>query len=217
MTKLAVMSLAELLKARVSRKDTKYRLAILVLVWVACTLFKLTHRATLRICSEMFTIGRSTISLVLREVVQAINIILRSEILWPSREKLLNTEVGFKQLCGLRGIVRAIDGTDISISKSKCASADYFYFKWRGFTLNCQAVVDNNKCFLDLFLGIPSSTNDSRVLWRSSLYHIAMQNTLWDSTISFCGFSPYLMRDFGYRLLPWLMVLHQGHGNLPLV
>ena len=84
MTKSAVQSLAELLKPIVQKKDTKYRLAIPVLVRVACTLFKLTHGASLFICSEMFAMGRSIVSLVLRDVVQAINITLRSEIAWQA-------------------------------------------------------------------------------------------------------------------------------------
>jgi hypothetical protein len=31
--------------------------------------------------------------------------------------------------------------------------------------------VDSQKQFLDLYLGMPGSTNDARVLRRSSLYH----------------------------------------------
>lgn len=76
MTKPAMLSLAEVLKPRVLKKDTNYRLSIPVLVWVACTLFKLTHGASLLICSEMFVVGRSTVSLVLCDVVMAINIVL---------------------------------------------------------------------------------------------------------------------------------------------
>ena len=216
MTKPAVHSLATLLTPRVQKKNTKYRLSIPVLVRVACTLFKLTHGASLFICSEMFAIGRSTVCLVLREVVEAINVTLRSEIAWPSGEKLLAVQAGFQQLCGLPGVVGAIDGTHVSISKPKFGPVDYYYFKSGGYTLNCQAVVDSNKRFLDLFLGMPGSTNDCRVLRRSSLYQKGMHSTLWDPAISFEGFSPYLLADSGYPVLPWLMVPHRGPGNLPI-
>lgn len=216
MTKPAVFHLAALLKPRVQKKDTKYRLSIPVLVRLACTLFKLTHGASLFICSEMFAIGRSTVSLVLRDVVEAINVSLRSEISWPTREKLLQTEAGFQRLCGLPGVLGAIDGTHISISKPKNGPGDYFYFKSGGYTLNCQAVVDSDKRFLDLFLGMPGSTNDSRVLRRSSLYHKGMHGTLWDSAASFHGFPPYLLADSGYPLLPWIMVPHAGQGHMPI-
>ena len=165
----------------------------------------------------MFAIGRSTVCLVLREVVQAINVALRSEIAWPSGNRVLEIEAGFQQLCGLSGVVGTMDGMHISINKPRESPADYFYLKSGGYSLNCQTVVDSNKCFLDLFLGMPGSTNDSRVLRRSLLYHRGMHGSLWDSTLSFQGFSPYLLADSGYPLLPWVMVPYKGFGNLPLV
>ena len=155
-------------------------------------------------------------SLLLRDVVQAINVTLRSEIAWPTGDKLIETESGFHDLCGLPGVVGAMDGTHVSISKPRNGLADYFYFKSGGYTLNCQAVVDCNKRFLDLFLGMPGSTNDARVLRRSSLYNKGMHGTLWDAGVSFEGFSPYLLADSGYPLLPWLMVPHRGEGNMPI-
>ena len=73
MTKRAVVSLSDLLRPHVQRENTRYRLAVPVLIRVACTLFKLARGANLTICSEMFAIGRSTVSMVLTEVVHAIN------------------------------------------------------------------------------------------------------------------------------------------------
>ena len=73
MTKVAVFSLADLLRLHVEKQDTKYRLAIPVLIRLVCTLFKLTHGTSLFICSKMFAIEKKTVSLLLREVVYAIN------------------------------------------------------------------------------------------------------------------------------------------------
>ena len=126
----------------------------------------------------MFAIGRNTVCLVIREVVQAINVALRFEIAWPSGNRVLEIEAGFQQLCGLSKVVGAMNSTHISISKPRESLADYFYFKSGGYSLNCQAVVDSNKRFLDLFLGMPGSTNDSRVLHRSTLYHRRMHGSL---------------------------------------
>ena len=55
-TKPAVFALADLLRPTIQKKDTKYKLAIPVVIRVACCLFKLTHGASLFICSEMFAI-----------------------------------------------------------------------------------------------------------------------------------------------------------------
>jgi len=61
MTKSSIFSLANLLAPHVQKNNIKYRLAIPILIWIACTLFKLTHGANLMVCSEMFTIGRNTV------------------------------------------------------------------------------------------------------------------------------------------------------------
>jgi hypothetical protein len=78
-------------------------------------------------------------------------------------------------------------------------------------------MVDSNKRFLDLYVGMPGSTNDARVLRRSSLYHLAMSQNLFDSHYAVYGFSPYLLGDSGYPLLPWLMVPHRNVRNLSVL
>ena len=160
-TKGAVFRLAALLTPAIRRKDTRYRLVVPVVVCLACVLFKLSHGASFLICSEMFAIGRSTVSLMLQQVVQAINVSLRTEIQWPYGENITEIANGFQQLCGLLGIVGAIDGMHFSISKPHVAPSDYYYFKSGGYSLNCQAVVDSSKRFLDMYVGMPGSTNDS--------------------------------------------------------
>ena len=56
MSKKPVFALADILKPHVQRQDTRYRIAIPVLIRVAYTLFKLTHGASLIICSKVFAI-----------------------------------------------------------------------------------------------------------------------------------------------------------------
>jgi hypothetical protein len=63
-----------------------------------------------------------------------------------------------------------------------------------------QAIVDRRKRFIDLAVGMPSSTHDSRMLRRSSLYQNAENGTLFDPTIAVEGFTPYLLGDLGYPL-----------------
>jgi hypothetical protein len=65
MTKPIVFALNELLKPQVQKQDTKHHLAILVLVRVAVTLFKLTHGASLFVCSKMFAIEKNTCFVIL--------------------------------------------------------------------------------------------------------------------------------------------------------
>jgi hypothetical protein len=78
-------------------------------------------------------------------------------------------------------------------------------------------VVDSNKRFLDLFLGMPGSTNDARVLRCSSLYCLARSGNLFDAHYSMDGFTPYLLGDSGYPLLPWLLVPYKHVRNFTLL
>ena len=123
-------------------------------------MFKLAQGASLLICSEMFVVGTSTVSKLLRETMHAINDVLRHEIAWPVGVKFLESQNAFKDLCGLPRVVGAIDGMHIAIWKPRHGATDYYYFKSGGYNLNCQAVVDSEIRFVDLFLGMPGSTND---------------------------------------------------------
>jgi hypothetical protein len=98
--------------------------------------------------------------------------------------------------------VGAIDCIHIHVAKPVEGPEDYFYFKSRGYTLNCQVVVDSRKRFLDLYLGMPGSTNDARVLRQSTLYYLAMHENLFDVHYNMDGFPPFLLGDSGYPLLP---------------
>jgi hypothetical protein len=80
MSKPAIFALSNLLKPHMQRQDTKFHLAIPVLVRVAVTLFTLTHGGSLFVCSEMFAVGKSTCSAIMRQTVRAINDCLRHEI-----------------------------------------------------------------------------------------------------------------------------------------
>lgn len=196
----------------VRKQDTKYRLVIPVSVRVACSLFKLSHGVSLLICSELFAVGRSTVSIMLRGVVNAVNIVLRSEMSWPRGDRLASIAVSFAMHCGLLGIAGAIDGTHIAIKKPRFGASNYYYYKSGAYSMKCQAVVDSDKRFLDMYVDMSGSTNDARMLRRSTLFYRAQRNTLWDPHQSFTGFKPYLVGDAGYPLLPWLIVPHRQHA-----
>jgi len=161
MTKRALFSLTNLLAPHIRHKNTNYQFAVPIVVRVACALFKLSHGSSLLIYSEMFAMGRSSY-LFLREVVQTVNVVLKHEISWPRRETIGEIVDGFKQLCGLPGVLEAVDGIHFGIKKSCFGSADCYYFKTGLYTINCQAVVDSSKRFLDIFVGIPGYTNDTK-------------------------------------------------------
>jgi hypothetical protein len=161
----------------------------------------------------MFAIGKSTVCLAVRDFVRAVNVEFRSEISWPRGNRLLTTISEFRDWCGLPGVVGAIDGTHFHIKKPTLVPEDYFYFKSGGYSIHYQAVVDRNKKILDVAVGMPGSTNDSRALKCSSLYRQATSsNQLFDAAYSQEGFSPFLIGDKGFPLYPWLLTPYR---NLP--
>jgi len=96
--------------------------------------------------------------------MSAINDTMRYKISLMTRERLQETQAKFSNLCSLPLVVGAIDRMCVSISKFQFSVVDYFYFKTSGYSMNCQAVVDSNKRFLDLYMGMFESINDSCML-----------------------------------------------------
>lgn len=213
MTKASVFSLTNLLRPHIEKQNTMYRMAIPPIVRVSCTLFKLCQGSSLLLCSEFFAIGVSTASGIIRDVVKAINDTLRHEISWPTGNRLHLNMAQFREFSGLPGIVGAIDGTHFHIRKPNHSPEDYFYFKSGGYTMACQAVVDRDRKFIDISVGMPGSTNDARQLRRSMLYQKATTTNLFNPGDSIEGFVPYLVGDKGYPILPWLITPYREMPN----
>jgi len=205
MSKDGVRSLASILSPHLYKQDTNYRRAIPVLVRVALALYKITQGATLLQVSEAFAVGKSMASYIIREFIVAVNVQLRNQIAWPTGRRVTENMSDFKELCGLPGVIGAIDGTHIGIRKPSRAPEDYYYHKSGGYSIQAQAVVNREKKFLDVAVGMSGSTNDVRVLRRSALYTLATTQNLFDHVHADEGFTPYLLGDKGYPLLPWLL------------
>lgn len=160
MDKCSVVEITFWLRDSIAKNDTNYCIAVLVEVRVCACLYKLVHGATLLTCSENFTIGRSTIDLVLREVVSAIIALYRDVIQWLIGDRMQQVMLDFKAWCGLPSVHGAIDCTYIQISKSKEFPEDYYYYKTGEYTIVAQVVIDSKKNFTQLFVGLPGSIND---------------------------------------------------------
>jgi hypothetical protein len=55
---------------------------------------------------------------------------------------------------------------------------NYYYHKSGGYNVVAQAMVDCNKEFIDLFIGLFGSVNDSQVLQKKKIYKKAMYKDL---------------------------------------
>lgn len=82
MDKAIVAEITFRLSESIAKNDTNYCMVVPVKVRVCAWLYKLAHGASLLTGSENFAIGCSTVGLVLREVVSAINAMYRTVIQW---------------------------------------------------------------------------------------------------------------------------------------
>jgi hypothetical protein len=92
---------------------------------VCCCLYKLVQGANFLACSKKFAIGRSTVSLVIREVIFAINSVYSDALQWPRGAEMRQTMLDFKNWCGMPSVQGAIDCTYIAISKPVAYLEDY--------------------------------------------------------------------------------------------
>jgi hypothetical protein len=124
------------------------------------------------------------------------------------------TILDFKSWCGMPSVQGAIDCTHIAISKPPAFPEDYWYFKTSAYSMVAQAVVDSKKLFTNVYVGLPGSVNDQRVLRRSSLWQKIMRCRLMSIDGGYQeGVTPYLLGDKGYPLLSWIMVPFRDDGQ----
>ena len=116
--------------------------------------------------------GKSTISYALRQFFDVIiSKFLNEKIIFPNTELEINRITnGFKKIGKISNVIGAIDGSHIPIKAPHLFPVDYFNRK-EFYSIVLQAVVDHNKKFLDICVGWPGSTHDSKILVNSNLYN----------------------------------------------
>jgi hypothetical protein len=83
-----------------------------------------------------------------------------------------------------------------------------------GYNVVCEAIVDDQEQITSIFVGLPRSVNDSKVLRSSTIYYFAQPQGLFNAKR--LGRFPFLLGYKGYPLLSWLMTpTKEGNHNLP--
>jgi hypothetical protein len=95
---------------------------MLVGIGIACTLYKLVHKVEYFHCSEMFTISKSTIHMVLQKFVHVVNVVFKNQIKWPKGKDLKDVMVGFKKICDFPSVHNAINVIQICTQNHKWLS-----------------------------------------------------------------------------------------------
>jgi len=181
---------------------------IIGLAWeqkIGASLWFLATGECFRSIGERFGMGESTVSYALRQFFDVIIArFLAEKIIFSNTELEINRITnGFERIGKIPNVIGAIDGSHIPIKAPHLFPVDYFNRK--GFySIVLQAVVDYKKKFLDICVGWPGSTHDSRILINSNLYNkFNNQNNL----------NKYILGDGGYPNLSWLIVPYKDIGR----
>jgi hypothetical protein len=146
MTKGTLFDIANQLRLLIQKNDMKYKFDIPMELCVAYASYKFSQGVNLLVISELFGIGRSTISHVFQEVITSINIVCKNLISWPSGSKLEVVMIGFKSFYNLHNVYGAIDGIHFAISRPISPfCGNYYYCKIRAYNMVCQIVIDDKK------------------------------------------------------------------------
>nr|CAG8508278.1 12207_t:CDS:2 [Entrophospora candida] len=168
-----------------------------------------------RCLGQRFGFCESTVCYFIRDVVKAINNkFLKEKIRFPRSENdFLNISNEFKKLAGFPGVFGAIDGSHIKIKAPSNFAIDYFNRKGY-YSIVLQAIVDSNKKFIDIFVGFPGSSHDSRIFLNSPIYH-QINNSINNLDGRYMIPSQFhLLGDGGYPNLNWILTPYRDNGSL---
>jgi hypothetical protein len=96
MTKCTLFDIAHQVKPLIGKQNIKYRLTILIEIWITYTIYKLAQGVNNLLCSELFAFGQSIIYLVIHEVILMINVVFKNLNYWSNGSKMLTIMHEFK-------------------------------------------------------------------------------------------------------------------------
>ena len=115
------------------------------------------------------------VSTLCKEVLQLICTHLKGRyVSWPGEfEQTIINRAFFKKR-GIPGIVGILDGSHIPIQLLRKIQAADYYSRKGYYSINDQAIIDQNMLFRDIYVGWPGPCPDARV-WRNSPFAIKAQ------------------------------------------
>lgn len=165
---------------------------LLMVIWILAT------PDTFRSVALRFGVNPGTLYLFYTSIIQALRELGGRFITWPNQEERDQIKGAFLRVSGLPGVVSCIDGTHIFIPRPVHHGAQHRN-RHHSYSLNVQAVVDNNLLVRDLYVGEVGSMSDNRVFRRSLLCRDLVQgrnNRLNVNDEHLVGDGGYTLADF---------------------
>lgn len=176
---------------------------------VAVALIRLATNMDYHLLRELFGESISTLSQCVREVCDAIIMLLKPLYMHhPGGQELAETARAFHMKWGFPHCVGVLDTLHIPIRSPPARSRDCWLRKDGGHSVVMQGVVNAQGCFWDVCVGFPGGTEDATVLQSSELWIMARDGGLSPQPPLMLMGQPVgylLLGDEGYPLHNWLM------------
>ncbi len=163
--------------------------------------------------ADKFGVSRSTMF----ERVFAVLSVMANDLLplfvtWPSKREQKEVSEYYEDKYSFPGVIGAIDGTHIQISRppDRFFPQDYFSNRTKRFTMNCQITAVNDLRFSSVHVGHPGKDHDARVFRASDLWFESGERV--DSLFSSPDY--HLVGDAAYPIKSYLLKPFRESGNL---
>ncbi len=176
----------------------------------AAVLYRLAHGGVVHAVSHMFGIAESTLSLLTREVCNAIVVVLMPEVIClPAAERVREVCHLFRLRSGLPNCFGAVDGTHIQLSvrpPQSRAPGDYYCSRKDMYSIVMQAVVDSRGMFMDIDVRWPGRVHDAHIFRESNFFRVfPTAYPGMEQVINGVRVPLYVVADSAYPLAPWCM------------
>ncbi|XP_053710278.1 putative nuclease HARBI1 [Synchiropus splendidus] len=161
-------------------------------------LWFMANQDSFRQISQRFDVSQSSAHRVVLQVLNIMSTIGTAFVSWPNADEKAASAAAFRRLCGIKGVIGAIDGCHIRIQRPPRRGGDYMNHK-SFYSVLLQGIVDEKGRFTDIFAGPPGKVCDARMLRASDFY------TTWQEKMgghSLLGDSAYTGHAFPFVISP---------------
>lgn len=167
MSETTFQALLDIVKTRLTKKDTNYRKAISPAERLALTLRFLGHGDSQALLSLTYRIGKSTVCKIVNETTRILWEELKLEFMpIPTEADFNDTEQNFRSKWQVPCAVGAIDGKHVRLVCPKKSGSLYYNYK-NYFSMVLMAVCDADYIFTMIDIGNYGSQCDSNVFQNS--------------------------------------------------
>ncbi|VFQ83776.1 unnamed protein product [Cuscuta campestris] len=161
-----------------------------------------------------FGVGQSTVSQVTWRFIEALEERAKHHLKWPHPNKVEKIKSEFQRSFGLPNCCGAIDTTHIVMTLPAVQTSDDWCDQENNYSMLLQGIVDDEMRFLDIVTGWPGGMSASRLLKFSGFYKMCQSGDRLNGSAKITNegleIREYIVGDFGYPLLPWLITPYEG-------